>query len=300
MARSRLTIVFAIAAALFGILTLLSGGMALFGSPAARAASGAVVPFVLWFNFLAGFAYIAAAYGLVSGRPWAGPLAVAIALSTLFVFAAFGVMRAMSTRNDEPTRASRPFDKDRDGFVLGEGSAMLILEKLEHALARGAKIYAEVLGHGVNSDAYHFAAPDPQGTGATLVMKLAMRNAGVTPAQVDYVNAHGTSTPLNDAGESLAIKQAFGERAYKVPISSTKSMIGHSMGAAGAFEAVACTMTLRDQKIHPTVNYETPDPVCDLDYVPNQARAARVNVTLSNSFGLGGQNACLVLGRYKE
>ncbi|CAG0947659.1 3-oxoacyl-[acyl-carrier-protein] synthase II [Anaerolineae bacterium] len=216
------------------------------------------------------------------------------------VFAAFGVMRAMSTRNDEPTRASRPFDKDRDGFVLGEGSAMLILEKLEHALARGAKIYAEVLGHGVNSDAYHFAAPDPQGTGATLVMKLAMHNAGVTPDQVDYINAHGTSTPLNDAGESLAIKQAFGERASTVPISSTKSMIGHSMGAAGAFEAVVCTMTLRDQKIHPTINYETPDPVCDLDYVPNQARNARVNITLSNSFGLGGQNACLVLGRYKE
>jgi beta-ketoacyl-acyl-carrier-protein synthase II len=215
------------------------------------------------------------------------------------VFGAFGVMRAMTTRNDEPTRASRPFDKDRDGFVIGEGSAILVLEKLEHALARGARIYAEVLGYATNSDAYHFAAPDPQAIGATNVMRDAMRHAGVTPDQVDYINAHGTSTPLNDAGETLAVKNVFGARAYKIPISSTKSMIGHSMGAAGAFEAVACVMTIRDQKIHPTVNYETPDPACDLDYVPNTARAANVNITLSNSFGLGGQNACLVLSKFK-
>jgi 3-oxoacyl-[acyl-carrier-protein] synthase II len=215
------------------------------------------------------------------------------------VFGVFGVMRATTTRNDEPTRASRPFDKDRDGFVIGEGAAILVLERLEHALARGARIYAEVLGYATNSDAYHFAAPDPQALGATSVMRDAMRNAGVTTDQVDYINAHGTSTPLNDAGETLAIKNVFGKRAYEIPISSTKSMIGHSMGAAGAFEAVACVMTLRDQMIHPTVNYETPDPACDLDYVPNVARAATVNIALSNSFGLGGQNACLVLARYK-
>lgn len=213
-------------------------------------------------------------------------------------FAAFGVMRAMSTRNDDPTHASRPFDKDRDGFIVGEGSAMFILERLDSALARGAKIYAEVLGYATNSDAYHFAAPDPRAEGATRVMWEAIKNAGITLDQVDYINAHGTSTPLNDCGETLAIKRVFGERAYKVPISSTKSMLGHSMGAAGAFEAVACVMTLRDQKIHPTANYETPDPQCDLDYVPNKPRSAKVNVVLSNSFGLGGQNACLVLARH--
>ncbi len=215
------------------------------------------------------------------------------------VFAAFGVMRALSTRNDDPEHASRPFDKNRDGFVVGEGSAVLVVEKLESALARGAKIYAEVLGYATNSDAYHFAAPDPQAIGAARVMQDAMKNAGVTIDDIDYINAHGTSTPLNDAGETLAIKTVFGERAYQVPISSTKSMLGHSMGAAGAFEAVACTMTLRDQKIHPTANYETPDPACDLDYVPNTPRDAKVDVLLSNSFGLGGQNACLVLGKYK-
>ncbi len=221
------------------------------------------------------------------------------AIISEIVFAAFGVMRAMSTRNDDPTHASRPFDKNRDGFIVGEGAAILVLEKLEHALARGAKIYAEVLGYATNSDAYHFAAPDPAALGATRVMQAAMRNANVSLDQVDYINAHGTSTPLNDAGETLAVKTVFGERAYKIPVSSTKSMVGHSMGAAGAFEAVACVQTIRHQKIHPTVNYETPDPACDLDYVPNVPRDATINVTLSNSFGLGGQNACLVLGKYK-
>ncbi len=215
------------------------------------------------------------------------------------VFATFGVMRAMSCRNDDPHHASRPFDRDRDGFIVGEGSAIFILERLDNALARGAKIYAEILGHAANSDAFHFAAPDPQAIGATRVMKRALMNAGVTLDDVDYINAHGTSTPLNDAGETLAIKNVFGERAYKIPISSTKSMVGHSMGAAGAFEAAACIMTVRDQRIHPTANYETPDPVCDLDYVPNCARDAHVDVALSNSFGLGGQNACLVIGKYK-
>ena len=171
-------------------------------------------------------------------------------------------------------------------------------QRLDQALARGARIYAEVLGYANNSDAFHFAAPDPQSIGATRVIQQALANASVSIDQVDYINAHGTSTPLNDAGETLAIKNVFGERAYQIPISSTKSMIGHSMGAAGAFEAAACVMSLRDQKIHPTMNYETPDPVCDLDYVPNRARDARLNVVISNSFGLGGQNACLVLGKY--
>jgi 3-oxoacyl-[acyl-carrier-protein] synthase II len=214
------------------------------------------------------------------------------------IFTAFGAMRALSTRNDEPTRACRPFDKQRDGLVIGEGAAIVILEKLEHALARGAKIYAEVLGYAANSDAFHFVAPDPQAIGATQAMQEALEDAGVSPDQVDYINAHATSTQLNDPSETLAIKNVFGARAYHIPISATKSMVGHSMGAAGAMEAIACTLTIRDQKIHPTINYETPDPACDLDYVPNVARDARVNIVLSNSFGFGGQNACLVLGKY--
>ncbi|MBI5956072.1 MAG: beta-ketoacyl-ACP synthase II [Chloroflexi bacterium] len=211
--------------------------------------------------------------------------------------AAFCVMRALTTRNDEPERASRPFDLHRDGFVLGEGAGIVILEELEHARARGARIYAEVLGHASSSDAYHLAAPDPEGKGAIRAMLWSLADAGIRPEEVDYINAHGTSTPINDAVESLAIKQVFGEHAYKVPISSTKSMIGHAMGGAGAIEAIACALTIHHNLIHPTVNYETPDPQCDLDYVPNVARPARVDVALSNSFGLGGQNACLVLGR---
>ncbi|MBI3537574.1 MAG: beta-ketoacyl-ACP synthase II [Chloroflexi bacterium] len=216
------------------------------------------------------------------------------------VFAAFSVMKALSTRNDDPEHASRPFDKTRDGFIVGEGSAIFILESLEHARARGAKIYGEVLGHATNSDAYHFAAPDPEAIGATQVMRNALKHASITIEDVDYINAHGTSTPLNDAGETLAIKTVFGERAYQVPISSTKSMLGHSMGAAGSFEALACLMAIRDNKVHPTANYENPDPACDLDYVPNHARDVKVDIAISNSFGLGGQNACLVLGRYSD
>ena len=222
------------------------------------------------------------------------------AIISQIVFAAFSVMKALSTRNDDPEHASRPFDKTRDGFIVGEGSAIFILESLEHARARGAKIYAEVLGHATNSDAYHFAAPDPEAIGATQVMRQALKNANITIDDVDYINAHGTSTPLNDAGETLAIKTVFGERAYQVPISSTKSMLGHSMGAAGSFEAIACVMAIRENKIHPTANYVTPDPACDLDYVPNKPRDAKVDVAISNSFGLGGQNACLVLGRFAE
>ncbi len=212
----------------------------------------------------------------------------------------FTAMRGLSMRNDEPERASRPFDKNRDGFVFSEGCGVLMLEELEHAQQRGAKIYCEVLGYGASTDAYDVAAPDPVGDGAIRAMRWAIQDAGVAPEQIGYINAHGSSTPLGDAIETLAIKTLFGEKAYAIPISSTKSMCGHSFGATGAIEALSCVMTLHTQVIHPTINYETPDPQCDLDYVPNVARKAEVNYTLSNSFGLGGQNACLVMGRYKE
>ena len=213
--------------------------------------------------------------------------------------AAFCALRALSTRNHEPARASRPFDKDRDGFVAAEGAGILVLESLDHALARGATILAEITGYGVSADAYHVVAPDAEGSGAARCMKLALADAHISPAQVDYINAHGTSTPLNDMTETLAIKRVFGEAAYSIPISSTKSMIGHLLGAAGGVEAVACVKTLLDGVIHPTINYETPDPQCDLDYVPNTARRAPVHTVLSNSFGFGGQNACLVFQAYQ-
>jgi beta-ketoacyl-acyl-carrier-protein synthase II len=212
-------------------------------------------------------------------------------------FAGFAAMRAISTRNEEPEKACRPFEAHRDGFVIAEGCAVLILESLEQALERGAHIYAEILGYGCSSDAYHMAAPDPAGAGPVLAMRWALEDAGIGTADVDYINAHGPGTPVGDAAETRAIKIFFGECAYKVPVSSTKSMIGHALGGAGAIEALACTLTIRDNVIHPTINYETPDPECDLDYVPNVARSTQVNITLSNSFGLGGQNACLVLGR---
>lgn len=213
-------------------------------------------------------------------------------------FVGFIAMRAISARNDEPERASRPFDKDRDGFVIGEGCGLMVLESLPHALQRGAHIYAEVLGYSASSDAFHVAAPDPEGAGAVRAMRWALQDAGIAPTEVGYINAHGTSTPLNDVIETNAIKKVFGEYAYRVSVSSTKSMLGHDMAAAGAIEAVVCALTIEQGIIHPTTNYETPDPECDLDYVPNQARQAEVNIALSNSFGLGGQNACLVLGRY--
>lgn len=212
--------------------------------------------------------------------------------------AVFCANRAYSTRNDEPERASRPFDKNRDGFVGGEGSGILILESLEHALERGARIYAEVLGYGASNDAYHLIAPDPEGLGAARAMRWALEDAGVEPSEVDYINAHGTATPLGDVAETVAIKKVFGDHAYRVPISSTKSMIGHLWGAAGAVESIVCILTIRDNIIHPTINLETPDPDCDLDYVPNVAREARVDIATCNSFGLGGQNACAVFGRY--
>ena len=221
------------------------------------------------------------------------------AMVTEVVLAGFSAMRAISTRNDDPAGASRPFDAERDGFVIGEGSAIFVLERLPHALERGARIYAEVLGYGVSADTYHMAQPDPQGRYAELAMREALEDAGVAFSEVDYINAHGTSTPLGDAAETVAIKRLFGERAYEIPISSTKSMIGHALGGAGAIEALACIQTIRFGIIHPTINQRTPDPACDLDYVPNQARPADVRVALSNSFGLGGQNACLVLGRFE-
>ena len=220
------------------------------------------------------------------------------AVITQVVLAGFSAMRAISTRNDDPSGACRPFDAERDGFVMGEGAAIFVLERLPHALERGARIYAEVLGYGVSADTYHIAQPDPAGRYAQLAMRWALEDAGVGPHEIVYINAHGPGTPLGDAAETVAIKGLFGERAYEIPVSSTKSMIGHAFGGAGAIEALACVQAIRTGVIHPTINYHTPDAACDLDYVPNVARRAEVRMALSNSFGLGGQNACLVLGRY--
>jgi len=214
--------------------------------------------------------------------------------------AGFCAMRALSTRNDEPERASRPFDAERDGFVYSEGCAILVLEALEHAQARGARARAEVLGYASSSDAFHVAQPDPAGMGASRAMQWALEDAGLAPADVDYINAHGSSTPISDPIETRAIKRVFGQRAHEVPISSTKSMIGHAMGGAGAIEAAVCVLTVEQGIIHPTINLETPDPACDLDYVPEGTRRTGARVALSNSFGLGGQNACLVTGHFEE
>jgi 3-oxoacyl-[acyl-carrier-protein] synthase II len=209
----------------------------------------------------------------------------------------FAAMKALSTRNDQPERASRPFDRDRDGFVIAEGSGVLILEERERALERGAKIYAEVVGYAANGDAHHMTAPAPEGEGAARCMRLALKDAGLVPSEVDYINAHGTSTEYNDANETMAIKKVFGEQATKVAVSSTKSMTGHLLGAAGAVEGVFSALTLHHGVIPPTINYDHPDPECDLDYVPNQARKADVKIVLSNSFGFGGTNACVIMRR---
>ncbi len=216
-----------------------------------------------------------------------------------FGMAAFHRTGALSRRNDEPKRASRPFDAQRDGFVFGEGAGVVILESLEYAQRRGAKPLAEIVGYGATSDAYHISAPAEDGRGAAQSMKRALEKAGLEPTDVDYINAHGTSTPLNDVTETKAIKTVFGEYAYQVPISSTKSMTGHLMGAAGALEAIVCVKTIQENIIHPTINYEYPDPECDLDYVPNVPRQAEVEVALSNSFGFGGHNATIVLKAYE-
>jgi len=211
----------------------------------------------------------------------------------------FGAMKALSTRNDAPQRASRPFDKGRDGFVMGEGAGVLILEELDHARRRDARIYAELNGYGMSADAYHMTAPEPEGAGAIASMGLALEDAGLQPEDVDYINAHGTSTPAGDASETKAIKKVFGDHAYRLAVSSIKSMTGHLLGAAGGVEAVATVLTLHHGMIPPTVNYEEPDPECDLDYVPNRARQAEVRVAFSNSFGFGGTNATLVFKRYE-
>ena len=226
---------------------------------------------------------------MVCGGSEAGILPLSIA--------GFNAMGALSTRNEEPERASRPFDATRDGFVMGEGAGILILESLSHARSRGARIYAEVVGYGTTVDAFHMAAPAEGGEGAARAMKMALQRAGLTPEDIDYINAHGTSTVLNDKSETAAIKSVFGEQAYRVPISSTKSMIGHLLGAAGAVEAIVCVKALETGIIPPTINYEHPDPECDLDYVPNVARRASLRTAMSNSFGLGGHNAAIILAR---
>jgi 3-oxoacyl-[acyl-carrier-protein] synthase II len=213
--------------------------------------------------------------------------------------AAFNNMQAVSRRNDEPERASRPFDAERDGFVLGEGAGVFVLESLTQARGRGARIHAEVAGYGASTDAFHITAPDEEGAGAILSMERALQDAGFDPQDIDYINAHGTGTPLNDAMETRAIREVFGDHAYQVPISSTKSMIGHSLGAAGAVEAIACVKSLETGIVHPTINLETPDPDCDLDYVPNQARETHPRTALSNSFGFGGHNGTIIFAGWE-
>jgi 3-oxoacyl-[acyl-carrier-protein] synthase II len=212
----------------------------------------------------------------------------------------FAAMRALSTRNDEPQRASRPFDKDRDGFIMGEGSGVIVLEELEFARRRGAPIYAELVGYGMSGDAYHITAPSEDGDGGMRVMQNALHQAGVRPDQVDYINAHGTSTPFNDKLETLAIKRLFGDHARRLAVSSTKSMTGHLLGAAGGLEAGITVLAVRHQVLPPTINYETPDPECDLDYVPNTKRAAKIEYALSNSFGFGGTNGALLFKKYTD
>jgi 3-oxoacyl-[acyl-carrier-protein] synthase II len=210
----------------------------------------------------------------------------------------FNLLTALSTRNDEPTRASRPFDNERDGFVLGEGAAMVVLEELEHAKRRGARIHGELIGYGSTADAYRITDTHPEGRGASSCIRLALADAGLGIHDIDYINAHGTSTSVNDRVETLAIKTVFGDHAYKIPVSSTKSMMGHLIAAAGATELIVCLLAIRDRMLPPTINYENPDPDCDLDYVPNKARAAKCDRALSNSFGFGGQNISLIVGRY--
>ena len=233
-----------------------------------------------------------AADAMIAGAAEAGIAAVAMA--------GMNVMTALSTRNDAPEQASRPFDKNRDGFVMGEGAGVLILESLEHAQARGASVLCEFTGYGTSDDAHHISAPAENGAGAAISMRLAMEDAGLSINDVDYINAHGTSTQLNDKSETAAIKTVFGEQAYQIPVSSTKSMTGHLLGASGALEAAVCAMVLHENVLPPTINYETPDPACDLDYVPNQPRAAEPSHIMSNSFGFGGHNATLILSRYKS
>ncbi len=217
-----------------------------------------------------------------------------------FSISGFCRIKAMSTRNDEPEKASRPFDKDRDGFVLGEGATIIILEDLQYALKRGANIYAEIIGYGMSSDAHHWTMPDPKGEGASLSMEACLRDAGIKPTDVDYINAHGTATPLGDAAETKAIKSTFGEYAYKLTVNSTKSSVGHLLGGAGAIELFATAMAVKENRIHPTINLETPDPECDLDYSANKITEKEVNIAISNSLGFGGHNVTLAVKKFKE
>ena len=219
---------------------------------------------------------------------------------TPMTFASFAVMRALSTLNGNPAAASRPFDAKRDGFVMSEGAAIFVLESLEHAQRRGARIYAEIVGYAANTDGYHVIAPNPDPRGSVKAIRQALADAGVSPDEVDYINAHGTGTPLGDVAETKAIKAVFGDRAHEVPVSASKSMLGHALGAAGALETLACVLAIRDNQIPPTINLNNPDPECDLDFVPHTARAAQVDVVLKNSFGMGNQNACLVLKRFTD
>jgi 3-oxoacyl-[acyl-carrier-protein] synthase II len=214
--------------------------------------------------------------------------------------AGFNAARAISTRNDEPQKASRPFDAERDGFVVGEGSAILILESLPFATKRGAPILAEIVSYGATGDAYHITQPAEGGEGGVRAMRMALKKAGLEPAEIDYINAHGTSTPLNDKNETMALKSTFGSDAYRIPVSSTKSMLGHLLGAAGAIEAAICILAIEHEIIPPTINLTHPDPECDLDYVPNEARQAKIDKVLTNSFGFGGHNSTLILRRYTE
>lgn len=221
------------------------------------------------------------------------------AVVTPLALSGFCSMKALSTRNDEPEKASRPFERDRDGFVMGEGAGIMILEELDHALERGAPIYAEMIGFGMSGDAFHVTAPDPEGSGATLCMKAAIADAGLKPEELDYINAHGTSTKLNDASETKAIKTVFGDHAYRLALSSTKSMTGHLLGGAGGVAAIYTVLTIKHRVMPPTINYETPDPECDLDYIPNKAREGSVKAGMVNSFGFGGTNASLIFGAFE-
>ena len=245
-------------------------------------------------NHAMGTAYRTIQYGDANIMLTGGSEASVTALSV----AGFCAMRALSTRNDEPQKACRPFDKERDGFIMAEGAGVLVFEEMEHALKRGAKIYAEITGYGATCDAFHITAPAENGEGGARAMKMAIEDAGINPDQIDYINAHGTSTPLNDPNETAAIKTIFGDHAYKLKISSTKSMVGHTLGAAAAIEALACCKSIETGKIHPTINQEHPDPQCDLDYVPNKAIEYKVNYALSNSLGFGGHNGVLIFKKF--
>ena len=242
-----------------------------------------------------GEAFRKVAYGLADAMICGGVESVVTPLTV----ASFGSMKALSTRNDDPQRASRPFEKDRDGFIIGEGSGILIIEDLQTALDRGAKIYAEIVGYGANSDAYHMTAPGPEGEGAARCIQMALDDAGISYKDVDYINAHGTSTPLNDLSETRAIKTVFRERSRSIPVSSTKSMTGHLLGGGGGVEAVFSILSIADGIAPPTINYVTPDPECDLDYVPNEARRMQIRTAMSNSFGFGGTNAVLIFRRFE-